>query len=608
MSTMDENVIAAGADNRPPMLKRSQTIDILATPSTPASKRVRTMDDLTKAEKIHKAFAKEIQDRVKLLIKGSKPSLQERESKLYNEFDRFTSKKGETIHWQHEVHANEVCMMRKIFSDPLALVANTYNSPSFYNNPQPYYNPLQYNQQSSAIPQQQQFYTSLPKPQSYEAPVHQQSYATPVVHQAPVVYQQSYQAPAVHQQSPSVFPQLDLGLAVPSFLPTNDPIARFHPIQGAKPLFKTAGSQCKMCKDDRLRDMQVVELRVMLLEQGLIEIWELIQQINQSNVISFDQYVKENENEGMFKLDLPSLSPKLSKNKEAHIDYLKQIKEHADTLCEIVKQARASQPLDNALDYASIHDMCVIDYLNDVNSRTKAKSVKTNIKNKWKPTEGVDLLMGSRDTNLYTLSLEDMMKSFPICLLFKAFKTKSWLWHRSLMHVESINGKKYILVIMDHYSSVVSRVPPAVTLIPADTIVSTRRQLQTDSMWCYFDAFVTKVKPKNFKETLKESRWIEAMQEKIHEFDRLQMRELVLHLDCIMLINIKWIFKVKLDEFRGVLKNKARLVDKGYRQEEGIDFEESFASVAWIEAIRIFIANAIHKTMSVYQMDVKTAF
>nr|GEU97283.1 retrovirus-related Pol polyprotein from transposon TNT 1-94 [Tanacetum cinerariifolium] len=68
------------------------------------------------------------------------------------------------------------------------------------------------------------------------------------------------------------------------------------------------------------------------------------------------------------------------------------------------------------------------------------------------------------------------------------------------------------------------------------------------------------------------------------------------------------IYKVKLDEYGDVLKNKARLVAKGYRQEEGIDFEESFAPVARIEAIRIFIANATSKNMTIYQMDVKTAF
>nr|GEU63358.1 retrovirus-related Pol polyprotein from transposon TNT 1-94 [Tanacetum cinerariifolium] len=68
------------------------------------------------------------------------------------------------------------------------------------------------------------------------------------------------------------------------------------------------------------------------------------------------------------------------------------------------------------------------------------------------------------------------------------------------------------------------------------------------------------------------------------------------------------IYKVKLDEYGDVLKNMARLVTKGYSQEEGIDFEESFAPVARLEAIRIFIANAASKNMTVYQMDVKPAF
>nr|GFB68191.1 retrovirus-related Pol polyprotein from transposon TNT 1-94 [Tanacetum cinerariifolium] len=68
------------------------------------------------------------------------------------------------------------------------------------------------------------------------------------------------------------------------------------------------------------------------------------------------------------------------------------------------------------------------------------------------------------------------------------------------------------------------------------------------------------------------------------------------------------IYKVKLDEYGDVLKNKARLVAKRYSQEEGINFEESFASVARLEAIRIFIANATSKNIMVYQMDVKTAF
>ncbi|GKA29674.1 gag-pol polyprotein [Tanacetum coccineum] len=100
-------------------------------------------------------------------------------------------------------------------------------------------------------------------------------------------------------------------------------------------------------------------------------------------------------------------------------------------------------------------------------------------------------------------------------------------------------------------------------------LVSTRKQLATDTLWCFYNSVLSKVEPKNFKTALVE---------------------------------------VKLDEYGDVLKNKARLVAKGYHQEEGIDFEESFAPVARIEAIRIFIANAARKNMLIYQMDVKTAF
>ncbi|GKA37278.1 retrovirus-related pol polyprotein from transposon TNT 1-94 [Tanacetum coccineum] len=75
-----------------------------------------------------------------------------------------------------------------------------------------------------------------------------------------------------------------------------------------------------------------------------------------------------------------------------------------------------------------------------------------------------------------------------------------------------------------------------------------------------------------------------------------------------MVITLKWIYKVKLEELGGILKNKARLVARGYRQEEGIDFEESFSSVARLDTIRIFLSFAAHMNKVVYQMDVKTAF
>nr|GEY68657.1 hypothetical protein [Tanacetum cinerariifolium] len=138
--------------------------------------------------------------------------------------------------------------------------------------------------------------------------------------------------------------------------------------------------------------------------------------------------------------------------------------------------------------------------------------------------------------------------------------------------------------------------------------VSTRLQLHEQALFCYYDVFLTSIEPKTYKEALTQSCWIEAMQEELNAFERLEVWELVPRPYQVMVITLKWIYKVKLDELGGILKNKARLVARGYRQEEGINFEESFAPVARLEAIRIFLTYAAHKNMVVYQMDVNTAF
>nr|GEU81620.1 hypothetical protein [Tanacetum cinerariifolium]GEU81913.1 hypothetical protein [Tanacetum cinerariifolium] len=108
--------------------------------------------------------------------------------------------------------------------------------------------------------------------------------------------------------------------------------------------------------------------------------------------------------------------------------------------------------------------------------------------------------------------------------------------------------------------------------------LSTRKQLQTDTMWCYFDSFLTLVEAKNFKQAMIKLSWIDAIQEEIHKFKRLQVWELVPCLDKVLLIKRKWIYKVKMDEIGGVLKNNARLVAQA------------------------------NKNMTFFQMDVKTAF
>ncbi|GJT46429.1 retrovirus-related pol polyprotein from transposon TNT 1-94 [Tanacetum coccineum] len=78
---------------------------------------------------------------------------------------------------------------------------------------------------------------------------------------------------------------------------------------------------------------------------------------------------------------------------------------------------------------------------------------------------------------------------------------------------------------------------------------------------------------------------VEAMQDELNKFEHLEVWELVPRPDKVMVITLKWIYKVKLDELGGILKNKARLVARGYRQKKGIDFEESFTPLAKLDAI-----------------------
>ncbi|GJY03819.1 retrovirus-related pol polyprotein from transposon TNT 1-94 [Tanacetum coccineum] len=138
--------------------------------------------------------------------------------------------------------------------------------------------------------------------------------------------------------------------------------------------------------------------------------------------------------------------------------------------------------------------------------------------------------------------------------------------------------------------------------------VSTKLQLHEQALFYYYDAFLTSVEPKTYKDALTQSCWIEAMQEELNEFERIEVWELVPRPDKVMVITLKWNYKVKLDEMGGILKNKARLVARGYCQEEGIDFEESFAPVDRLNSIQIFLSYDVHMNMIVYQMDVKTTF
>ncbi|GKA42510.1 retrovirus-related pol polyprotein from transposon TNT 1-94 [Tanacetum coccineum] len=273
------------------------------------------------------------------------------------------------------------------------------------------------------------------------------------------------------------------------------------------------------------------------------------------------------------------------------------------------------------------HNLFSVGQFYDLNLKVAFRQHTCFIRN----LEGVDLLTGSRGNNLYTLSCGDMMASSPICLLSKASKTKSkdeapdfiikflkmiQLRLKALFRRIRIDNRTEFVnqTLREYYEKDIlfqplfdellnpppSIDPPAseviapnaevVALAPAESTVylpqqpltkmhhhlikdhpldniidelerpvSTRLQLHEQALFCYYDAFLTSVEPKTYKDTLTQSCWIEAMQEELNE--------------------------VKLHELGGILKNKARLVARGYRQEEGIDLEESFALVARLNAI-----------------------
>ncbi|GJT19236.1 retrovirus-related pol polyprotein from transposon TNT 1-94 [Tanacetum coccineum] len=287
--------------------------------------------------------------------------------------------------------------------------------------------------------------------------------------------------------------------------------------------------------------------------------------------------------------------------------------------------------------------------------------------------EGVDLLNGSRSSNLYTLSMENLLLSPPICLFSNASKTKFWWWHRRLSHLnfnyinslakqglvrglpklkyqkdhlcsacalgkskkhshkpkaeESIQEKLYLLH-MDLCGPM--RIQKAVTTACYAQNQSLIRKCHNKKPYellhdrkpdlSYLHVFGTLCYPTNDSEDLVPA--VIAPEPAVSTGTPSSMTidqdapSTIAHMDNNPYVDFLILepsseessSQVKLDEPGGVLKNKARLVDRGYRQEEGIDFEESFAPVARLEAIYIFIAFASHMNMIVYQMDVKTTF
>nr|GEX43951.1 Gag-Pol polyprotein [Tanacetum cinerariifolium] len=279
--------------------------------------------------------------------------------------------------------------------------------------------------------------------------------------------------------------------------------------------------------------------------------------------------------------------------------------------------------------------------------------------------KGNDLLTGSCGTDPYSITLQDTSSLNPICLMAKATSSQAWLWHClspspqsqenvshttetvttsneldllfSLMFDELLNGttsvvsKSFAVTTVDDPNKhqhqhttqstsiiVAADTPPLIiqatpkTTCQAPTVTATENINQaeaiTENAQVEDDEFINIFSTPNIKEAMADSAWIEVMQEEILRFERLGVWELVNRPLCKNVINMKWLWKNKRDEENTIICNKSRLVSKGYGQKEEIDFEESFAPVAQLEAVRLFVVYVAHKSFQVYWMDIKTAF
>ncbi|KAL8088105.1 hypothetical protein AgCh_038029 [Apium graveolens] len=123
------------------------------------------------------------------------------------------------------------------------------------------------------------------------------------------------------------------------------------------------------------------------------------------------------------------------------------------------------------------------------------------------------------------------------------------------------------------------------------------RTRTTTSNECLYNSFLSQTEPKKVEEALQDADWVQTMQEELNEFERNKVWTLVPRPKNRSIVGTKWVFRNKTDSDGIITRNKARLVAKGYSQHEGIDYDETFAPVARLEAIRIFLAYDAHKKL-----------
>nr|GEY79514.1 retrovirus-related Pol polyprotein from transposon TNT 1-94 [Tanacetum cinerariifolium] len=518
---------------------------------------------------------------------------------------------------QHECHANAERIMRERYLDPLALVANS----------QTLYNPSQSPQHlvpTMHLPPQQ--LTPV-----YATSIHHQQHHNSVNPQQYSVSSQSYVSLLVTQQPQAEFPQFDSDLACTQ--PKRPRNAAWFKEKAVLAEVKEAGlildeEQLAFLADPGMDEAPVAQQTIpsnVAFQTEDLDAYDsdcndlsLAKAVLMDNLSSCDSDVISKDNS-----DVTQNGPTF--NQLFEINELKAQSEKDMVIRKLkdrIKSLMEKEGVENVKKD--------IDEIETINIELEHNLEVTFRKHTCftRDLEGVDLLKGSRGSNLYTLSLDNLMLSSPICLLSKASKTKSSEDLGKLKPKVDIGifvgyapAKKAFLFTPE---PAISTDTPSSTTIDQDaqSISTSETTPETPSPVIPLgveeadhDIKVAHMDNNPFIEFLilepsseESSTQIEAMLEDLNEFERLEVWELVPRPDCYMIITMKWIYKVKLDELGGVLKNKARLVARGYRQEEGIDFEESFAPVARLKAICIFIAFATHMNMVVYQMDVKTAF
>nr|GEW42734.1 retrovirus-related Pol polyprotein from transposon TNT 1-94 [Tanacetum cinerariifolium] len=167
-----------------------------------------------------------------------------------------------------------------------------------------------------------------------------------------------------------------------------------------------------------------------------------------------------------------------------------------------------------------------------------------------------------------------------------------WWWREFWDRVNSVSKTLRLGVVV---CGIVTFGPWEQVIREPSQPVLIRNQLISDGDMLMYALTMSTMEPKNVKKAMTDPAWIELMQKELLQFKRLNVWVLVPATDNITSLTLKWLFKNKHDEEKTVIQNKSRLVVRGYRQEEGIDFKESFAPVARMEAIRIFLAYATQK-------------